>query len=66
MANTGPHTNGSQFFITLAPQPWLDRKKVAFGRVVSGMHTIRLIGNLETLYDRPCVPCRIIASGAVE
>ncbi|DAZ94535.1 TPA: hypothetical protein N0F65_002187, partial [Lagenidium giganteum] len=58
MANTGPHTNGSQFFITLAPQQWLDRKK--------GMHTIQTIGSLETRYERPLVPCRIVDCGRVE
>ncbi|KAE9034138.1 hypothetical protein PR002_g8290 [Phytophthora rubi] len=66
MANTGPHTNGSQFFITLAPQPWLDRRKVAFGRVVSGWRTIMTIGALETSHERPCVPCTIVDSGKLQ
>ncbi|RLN62664.1 hypothetical protein BBJ29_001005 [Phytophthora kernoviae] len=63
MANTGPHTNGSQFFITLAPHPWMDRNKVAFGRVVSGWRTITAISNLETRHELPCVPCTIVDSG---
>ncbi|KAF1792006.1 Cyclophilin-like domain [Phytophthora cactorum] len=66
MANTGPHTNGSQFFITLAPQPWLDRRKVAFGRVVSGWRTVMTIGGLETRQERPCVPCTIVDSGRLQ
>lgn len=52
MANAGPNTNRSQFFVTLAPTPFLDGKHTIFGRVAEGLQAVREIGVAETKDDR--------------
>ncbi|PON93900.1 Cyclophilin-type peptidyl-prolyl cis-trans isomerase [Trema orientale] len=65
MANAGPGTNGSQFFICTAEAPWLDGKHVVFGKVVQGMDVVRAIEQLGSPTGRTSKPVVIANSGQV-
>ena len=61
MANAGPNTNGSQFFITCAKTPWLNMRHTIFGEVMSGLEVVQKIENISVNHnDRPMTDQKII------
>ncbi|KAM0708931.1 hypothetical protein Q7P35_002967 [Cladosporium inversicolor] len=63
MANSGPNTNGCQFFILTAPAPHLNGKHVVFGKVVEGLDVVRKVENVRTRDERPAQEVAIAQCG---
>ena len=63
MANAGPNTNGSQFFITTVKTAWLDGKHVVFGKVVSGMDVVKKIEGYGSQTGKTSKQIKIIDCG---
>lgn len=62
MANCGPNTNGSQFFVTTVSTPWLDGKHTVFGRVTKGMDTVHLVEKVKVdKHDKPLEDVKILS-----
>ena len=65
MANHGPNTNGSQFFITFAPAPWLNYHHVVFGEVIEGFAVVDAIEKIGTANGTPTKRAEISACGGI-
>lgn len=65
MANAGPGTNGSQFFITFVPCPWLDGKHVVFGEVVTGQNVVDILHKNGSDNGKPAQKLTITNCGAL-
>uniref|UniRef100_A0A7S4I2Y7 Peptidyl-prolyl cis-trans isomerase n=1 Tax=Vannella robusta TaxID=1487602 RepID=A0A7S4I2Y7_9EUKA len=63
MANSGPNSNGCQFYITCAECDWLNGKHVVFGRVIEGMKVVRAIENVPVINNKPKLPVMISECG---
>ncbi len=63
MANAGKNTNGSQFFITFVPCPWLDGKHVVFGKVVEGKEVVDALHQISSGNGQPAKPAKITDCG---
>ncbi|KAI8376596.1 peptidyl-prolyl cis-trans isomerase cyp5 [Choanephora cucurbitarum] len=66
MANAGPNTNGSQFFITFDQTPWLDGNHTVFGQITEGMDVLELLEQHGTQSGRPTAKIEIIESGELK
>ena len=66
MANSGPHTNSSQFYITTTKTDWLDGKHVVFGEVIEGMEIIRKLEKLGSSSGRTSKKVWISACGELQ
>merc|ERR1719411_1966878 len=63
MANSGPNTNGSQFFVTVEKTEWLDNKHVVFGKVISGLNVVKKIEKFGSKSGKPSEKITITESG---